>query len=176
MNESTPGVRQARIRAEGFEATLERALVHPSTSIAHLISMVGPREAVRAIWAKGIGGYGDVRLEEDGRVSRVRASDVVMRQSKLPCGATHLLVASKAVLEGEVLIARSGEELEERVWRSILRICPTPLHPTWRGFVLGAITIHPLEAFGDVRGAWLEGVNSLGARVRECVKEGSLCA
>ena len=166
----------ARIRAEGFEAILECALIQPSTGIAHLISMLGPREAVRAIWAKGIGGYGDVRLEEDGRVQRVRASDVVMRQTKLPSGATHLLVSSKALLEGEVLIARTPEELEERIWRAVLRVCPTPLHPSWRGFVLGAISVHPLEVFGHVHGTYLEGVDDLGLRVRQAVKEGSLCA
>ena len=112
----------ARIRAEGFEAILECALVQPSSGIAHLISMLGSREAVRAIWAKGIAGYGDVRLEADGRVQRVRASDVVMRQTKLPGGATHLLVSSKALLEGEVLIARTSEELEERIWRAVLLV------------------------------------------------------
>lgn len=166
----------ARIRAEGFEAILECALIQPSTGIAHLISMLGPREAVRAIWAKGIGGYGDVRLEQDGRVQRVRASDVVMRQAKLPSGATHLLVSSKALLEGEVLIARTPKELEERIWRSVLKTCPTPLHPSWRAFVLGAISVHPLEVFGDVHGAYLEGVDELGLRVRQAVKEGTLCA
>ena len=166
----------ARIRAEGFEAILERALIQPGSNLAHVISMVGPREAVRAIWAKGIAGYGDVRLEAEGRVSRVRTLDVVMRQTKLPSGATHLLVTSKAVLEGQVLIARSPEELEERIWRAVLRDCPTPVHPDWRGFVLEAISVNRLEAFGDAHGAWLEGLDGLGLRVREAIKGGVLCA
>ncbi len=165
----------SRITAQGFEALLERALLHPDSRAAHLLSIVGPREAVRALWAKGISGH-EVLISSAGRFRRPTFYNMTMRQQKLPSGATHLLVASKAVLAGRVIVARTGAELEDRVWASIQRGCRTPLHASWRDFALERVARVELESFGPVLGCALEGLDRFGGLVREAVKAGVLCA
>ncbi len=163
-----------RIICKNFEGVVDRALVHQG-GMVRVLSIVGSREAVRAIWARTVQGE-QALISNHGEYQRVFVRDSSMRQQRLPCGSVHLLITAKRVMDGLTLIARDDAELEDRVWAAVQRHCATPLHPSWQKFVLQQVKTSSLRVVGAIRGCDLGSLEQLGASVRDAVKEGVLCA
>lgn len=163
-----------RITCKNFEGVVDRAVLHQS-GVARVLSLVGSREAVRAIWARTVQGE-QALISDAGEYQRVFVRDASMRQQRLPCGSVHLLITAKRVTDGLTLIARDDAELEERVWAAVQRHCATPLHASWKAFALSQVKTSSLHTFGEIRGCDLGSLEGLGSSVRDAVKEGMLCA
>jgi hypothetical protein len=164
-----------RLISKGFEVILECALLHPGNGMARVLSMIGTREAVRAIWARAVQGEQPL-ITGNGAYHHVRLKDASMRQQRLPCGSVHLLVVAKRVTDGFTLIARDQAELEDRLWASMQRHCAIPLHPNWRAFALERVRGTPLLEIGTIAGCDLGSLEDLASSVRSAVKAGELCA
>lgn len=163
-----------RVICKNFEALVDRALLHENGG-ARVLSIVGSREAVRAIWARTVQGE-QALITDAGEYHRVFVRDASMRQQRLPCGSVHLLITAKRVTEGLTLIARDDAELEDRVWSAVQRHCATPLHSSWKAFVMQEVKTSSLQVIGAIRGCDLGSLEQLGSSVRQAVKEGILCA
>jgi hypothetical protein len=163
-----------RILCKNFEAVVDRAVLHEG-GLVRVLSIVGSREAVRAIWARTVQGE-QALISDVGEYQRVLVRDATMRQQRLPCGSVHLLVTAQRVLDGLTLIARDDAELEGRLWAAVQRHCATPLHANWKAFVLSQVKTLNLRVIGNIRGCDLGSLEQLGSSVRDAVKGGALCA
>jgi hypothetical protein len=167
-------VNAPRIICKNFEALVDRALLHEN-GLVRVLSIVGSREAARAIWARTVQGEGAL-ISDHGEYARVVVRDAAMRQQRLPCGSMHLLITAQRVMDGLTIIARDDAELEERIWAAVQRHCATPLHADWKAFALAQVKTSSLRVFGEICGCDLGPLEGLGASVRQAVKEGTLCA
>jgi hypothetical protein len=163
-----------RITCKHFEALVHRAVLHENGAV-RVLSIVGAREAVRAIWARTVQGE-HALITDAGEYHRVLVRDAAMRQQRLPCGSVHVLITAQRVTEGLTLIARDDRELEDRVWAAVQRHCATPLHSSWKAFALQEVKPSSLHTIGAIRGCDLGSLEALGSSVRQAVKEGILCA
>lgn len=96
----------ATVKAKGFRCYAEEAIFSGSREgYTHLLSLVGTREAVKAVWARLMKGEGALLVDA--------ARSVVVRMDpqgggkllseRLPSGAFHGLLLSHALLRGLVL-------------------------------------------------------------------------
>ena len=128
----------ATVKAKGFRCYAEEAIFSGSREgYTHLLSLVGTREAVKAVWARLMKGEGALLVDA--------ARSVVVRMDpqgggkllseRLPSGAFHGLLLSHTVLQGDVVVGEHETELPRRFYRHLCAQLRLPLHPAWAGWL-----------------------------------------
>jgi len=124
------------IKIKGFRCSVEEAVFsNGKDGFAHVLSLVGSREAVKAIWArlmKGEAGY----LDTGPQVKVVRMNTFEggrLLIERLPSGAFHGLLLSQAVLRGELVLSEKEEDLPARFFHYLTQKLRLPLHSDWQG-------------------------------------------
>lgn len=122
------------IKTKGFACHVDEAVFGTSREgYAHLLSLVGSREAVKAIWARLMKGETAV-LYDDVRSWSVRMNPQdggKLLTERLPSGAFHGLLLSQTVLRGELVICEQEADLPGRFYSLLSRQLRLPLHHTW---------------------------------------------
>ena len=123
------------IRIKGFRCAVEEAVFsNGKESYAHVVSLVGSREAVKAVWArlmKGEAAY----LDTGPQVKTVRMNTFEggkLLTERLPSGAFHGLLLSKTLLSGELVVGEREEDLPVRFFHLLTQKLRLPLHSDWR--------------------------------------------
>lgn len=126
------------IKIKGFRCCVEEAVFsNGKDGFAHVLSLVGSREAVKAVWArlmKGEAAY----LDTGPQVRAVRMNTVggsKLLTERLPSGAFHGLLLSKALLGGELVLCEKEEHLPARFYHYLTQKLRLPLHSDWRGWL-----------------------------------------
>jgi len=133
----------------GFKVLVESAAVGKNHApnddlpqvVPALLSLVGAREAVRALrarFARGDDFHTPIYLidEKGGRLAKLSlgwgpTKDKFKGFTETRGNRMHLLFVVNDVLEGNVVFARSPEELEERLAAALTNLLPLPTHPSW---------------------------------------------
>ena len=123
------------LKTKGFACHVDEAVFGTGReSYAHLLSLVGSREAVKAIWARLMKGETTV-LHNEVRTYSVRMNPRdggKLLTERLPSGAFHGLLLSKTVLRGELVICEHEEDLPECFYTLLSRQLRLPLHNSWK--------------------------------------------
>lgn len=123
------------LKTKGFACHVDEAVFGTSREgYAHLLSLVGSREAVKAIWARLMKGETTV-LHNEVRTYSVRMNPQdggKLLTERLPSGAFHGLLLSKTVLRGELVICEREEDLPGRFYTLLSRQLRLPLHNSWK--------------------------------------------
>lgn len=126
------------IKVKGFRCYLEEAVFSSGKEgYAHVLSLVGSREAVKAIWARLMKGE-EAYLSNDAQLRTVRMNAVdggKLLTERLPSGAFHGLLLSNALLQGVVLVCGFEHELPGRFYRLLSERLRLPLHVAWSGWL-----------------------------------------
>jgi hypothetical protein len=126
------------IKVKGFRCSVEEAVFSSGKEgYAHVLSLVGSREAVKAVWARLM--KGEAAYLENGeqfRAVRMNTSEgAKLLTERLPSGAFHGLLLSKAVLGGELLLCKHEADLPGRFYHLLAQKLRLPLHSDWRGWL-----------------------------------------
>ena len=123
------------IRIKGFRCSVEEAVFsNGKEGYAHVVSLVGSREAVQAVWArlmKGEAAY----LDAGSQVRTVRMNTEgggKLLTERLPSGAFHGLLLSKALLNGELVLCEKEEDLPASFFHLLTQKLRLPLHSDWQ--------------------------------------------
>ena len=126
------------VRIKGFRCSVEEAVFsNGKDGYAHVLSLVGSREAVKAVWArlmKGEAAY----LETGPQARTVRMNTEGggrLLTERLPSGAFHGLLLSQVVLLGELVLCEREEDLPARFFHLLTRKLRLPLHRDWQGWL-----------------------------------------
>ncbi len=126
------------IKIKGFRCSVEEAVFsNGKDGFAHVLSLVGSREAVKAVWArlmKGEAAY----LDTGPQIKVVRMNTFEggkLLTERLPSGAFHGLLLSKALLRGDLVLCEREEDLPERFFHYLTRKLRLPLHSAWRNWL-----------------------------------------
>ena len=126
------------IKIKGFRCPVEEAVFsNRKDGFAHVLSLVGSREAVKAVWArlmKGEAAY----LDTGPQVKAVRMNTLEggkLLTERLPSGAFHGLLLSQVVLRGELVLCKKEEELPTSFYTVLTRMLRLPLHKDWRDWL-----------------------------------------
>jgi hypothetical protein len=119
---------------KGYRCVVEDYVLgdHHARTHAHLLSLVGTREAVRAIWAR-LMKHEDATLHAEKLMSIGMAAHMggKLYTQRLPSGAYHGLLIGLACLSQRVLLSPQAEELPGRFHKHLLDTLRLPLHPLW---------------------------------------------
>jgi hypothetical protein len=126
------------IKIKGFRCAVEEAVfASGKDGFAHVLSLIGSREAVKAVWARLM--KGEAAYLENGeqfRAVRVNTYDgAKLLTERLSSGAFHGLLLSKALLSGELVLCEREEDLPARFFHLLTRKLRLPLHSAWRGWL-----------------------------------------
>jgi len=126
------------IKIKGFRCSVEEAVFsNRKESYVHVLSLAGSREAVKAVWArlmKGEAAYLD--MGQQVRAARMNTLEGgKLLTERLPSGAFHGLLLSKALLNGELVLCEREEELPARFYTVLTRMLRLPLHRDWRDWL-----------------------------------------
>ena len=123
------------VRIKGFRCAVEEAVFsNGREGYAHVLSLVGTREAVKAVWArltKGEAAY----LDAGPQVKTVRMNTYEggkLLIERLPSGAFHGLLLSQVVLRGELVLCEREEELPSRFVHYLTQKLRLPFHRDWQ--------------------------------------------
>ncbi len=169
------------IKIKGFRCSVEEAVFsNGKDGYAHVLSLVGSREAVKAVWArlmKGEAAY----LDTGPQVKAVRMNTFEggkLLTERLPSGAFHGLLLSKALLSGELVLCEREEDLPARFFHYLTQKLRLPLHSDWRGWLWEhALTTSMVEQISSQRLHAYEvnlSVFELEAEVRQALLAGEL--
>lgn len=123
------------IRIKGFRCSTEEAVFsNGKDGYAHILSLVGSREAVKAVWArlmKGEAAYLDIGPQvKSVRMNTYEGGKLLTE--RLPSGAFHGLLLSQVVLRGELVLCEREEDLPARFFHLLTQKLRLPLHSDWR--------------------------------------------
>jgi hypothetical protein len=126
------------IKIKGFRCSVEEAVFsNRKDGFAHVLSLAGSREAVKAVWArlmKGEAAYLD--MGQQVRATRMNTLEGgKLLTERLPSGAFHGLLLSNALLRGELVLCEKEEELPAHFYTVLTRMLRLPLHRDWRGWL-----------------------------------------
>lgn len=126
------------LKVKGFSCSVDEAVFsNRRDGYAQLISLVGSREAVKAIWArlmKGEAAY--LYTGSETRAVRMNTSDGArLLTERLPSGAFHGLLLSKSVLRGELVVCQHEQDLPTRFFHLLTQQLHLPLHDTWKDWL-----------------------------------------
>ncbi len=126
------------IKIKGFRCSVEEAVFESrKDGFVHVLSLVGSREAVKAVWArlmKGEAAYLD--LGQQVRAVRMNTEGGgKLLTERLPSGAFHGLLLSRVLLRGELVLCEKEEDLPARFFHYLTQKLRLPLHNTWRGWL-----------------------------------------
>ena len=126
------------IRIKGFRCSVEEAVFsNGRDGYAHVLSLVGSREAVKAVWArlmKGEAAY----LDAGPQVRTVQMNTYEggkLLTERLPSGAFHGLLLSQVVLRGELVLCEREADLPARFFHLLTQKLRLPLHSDWQGWL-----------------------------------------
>jgi hypothetical protein len=126
------------IKIKGFRCSVEEAVFsNGKDGFAHVLSLVGSREAVKAVWArlmKGEAAY----LDTGPQIKVVRMNTFEggkLLTERLPSGAFHGLLLSKALLRGDLVLCEREEDLPARFFHLLTKKLRLPLHSDWRDWL-----------------------------------------
>lgn len=126
------------IKVKGFRCSVEEAVFSSGKEgYAHVLSLVGSREAVKAVWARLMNSEAAyLETGEQFRAVRVNTCDgAKLLTERLPSGAFHGLLLSKAVLRGELLLCEHEADLPARFYHHLTQKLRLPLHDAWRDWL-----------------------------------------
>lgn len=126
------------IKVKGFSCSVDEVVFSTHRNgVAQLVSLVGSREAVKAVWArlmKGEAAY--LYTGSETRAVRMDTSDGArLLTERLPSGAFHGLLLSKSLLRGELVICETEEELPGRFYTLLSGQLRLPLHDLWKAWL-----------------------------------------
>ena len=126
------------IKIKGFCCSVEEAVFsNRKDGFAHVLSLVGSREAVKAVWArlmKGEAAYLD--MGQQVRAARMNTAEGgKLLTERLPSGSFHGLLLSNALLRGELVLCEKEEELPAQFYTVLTRMLRLPLHSDWQGWL-----------------------------------------
>ena len=126
------------VKIKGFRCSVEEAVFsNGKDGFAHVLSLVGSREAVKAVWArlmKGEAAY----LDTGPQVQVVRMNTEgggKLLTERLPSGAFHGLLLSRVVLNSELVLCEREEGLPACFLHLLTRKLRLPLHRDWQGWL-----------------------------------------
>ncbi len=126
------------IKIKGFRCSVEEAVFsNGKDGFAHVVSLVGSREAVKAVWArlmKGEAAY----LDTGPQIKVVRMNIFEggkLLTERLPSGAFHGLLLSQPLLRGELVLCEKEEDLPAHFYNVLTRMLRLPLHKDWRDWL-----------------------------------------
>lgn len=122
------------IKVKGFRCFVDEAVFsNQKGDFAQLVSLVGSREAVKALWARLM--KGEAAYFENGEQFRAvkmnTAEGAKLLTERLPSGAFHGLLLSRALLQGEMVLCEYEADLPTRFYHYLTRKLRLPLHDTW---------------------------------------------
>lgn len=126
------------LEMKGFRCVVEEAVISSGRNgYAQLLSLVGTREAVRAIWARLMKGEAAHLYTGSGaRTVQMKAWEgSKLLCERLPSGAFHGLLLANALLQGDVLLCEREKELPARFYRLLTQKLRLPLHEAWQGWL-----------------------------------------
>ena len=122
------------VKIKGFSCTAEEAVfVNGQDAFAHVLSLVGTREAVKAVWARLMKGESAVMID-DASSRGVRMNTFgggKLLTERLPSGTFHGLLLSRVVLQGELVLGEHEADLPARYFRGLNDKSRLPLHRDW---------------------------------------------
>ena len=127
------------IKIKGFRCSVEEAVFsNRKDGYAHVLSLAGSREAVKAVWArlmKGEAAYLEMGPQQvkTARMNTVEGAKLLTE--RLPSGAFHGLLLSQPLLRGELVLCEKEEELPERFYTVLTRMLRLPLHKDWQDWL-----------------------------------------
>ena len=123
------------IKIKGFRCSVEEAVfTSRKDGYAHVLSLAGSREAVKAVWARLMKGEA-AHFENGAQFRTVKMNTTEgakLLTERLPSGAFHGLLLSNALLRGELVLCEKEEELPERFYTVLTRMLRLPLHKDWQ--------------------------------------------
>ncbi len=126
------------IKIKGFRCSVEDAVFSNGTEeYAHVLSLVGSREAVKAVWARLMKGE-TAYLDTGPQVRAARMNTYEggrLLTERLPSGAFHGLLLSKALLSGELVLCEREEDLPARFYNVLTQKLRLPLHKDWQDWL-----------------------------------------
>lgn len=169
------------IKIKGFRCSVEEAVFsNRKDGFAHVLSLVGSREAVKAVWArlmKGEAAYLD--MGQQVRAARMNTAEGgKLLTERLPSGAFHGLLLSTALLQGELVLCKREEELPAHFYTVLTRKLRLPLHRDWRDWLWEhALSTGMVEQMASQRLHAFEvnlSVCNLEAKVRQALLAGEM--
>ena len=131
------------LKTKGFTCHVDEAVFGTGREgYAHLLSLVGSREAVKAIWARLMKGETTV-LHNEVRTHSVRMNPRdggKLLTERLPSGAFHGLLLSKTVLRGELVICEHEEGPAGALLHAVVPAAPPAAARLVEDLVVGART------------------------------------
>ena len=123
------------VKIKGFRCSVEEAVFsNGKDGFAHVLSLVGSREAVKAVWArlmKGEAAYLDIGPQiRTVRMNTYEGGKLLTE--RLPSGAFHGLLLSQVALRGELVLCEREEDLPARFFHLLTQKLRLPLHRDWR--------------------------------------------
>lgn len=122
------------IKVKGFRCFVEEAVYTVKRdAYVQVLSLVGSREAVKAVWARLL--KDEAAYLEEGTGTRILRFNVFDKgrlfTERLPSGAFHGLLLATAVLQGQILVCEHEAELPERFYKLLRNQLKLPLHSLW---------------------------------------------
>lgn len=145
------------IQMAGYSALVDEAVVNSSnhSAILQLLSMVGSREAVRAIWARLLRFDTAALRDERGKGEMVRleqAHNASFYTQRLPSGAYHGLLVAPTVISRECLLAETEADLPRQYLAYLHDHVALPLSKEWAGWLWQhALTNEYVSKLGSLR-------------------------
>ena len=128
------------IKVKGFRCFVEEAVCTTQRdAVVQVLSLVGSREAVKAVWARLL--KGETAYLEEGTGTRALRFNVFdkgkLLTERLPSGAFHGLLLSAAALQGQILLCERENELPGRFYNLLCNQLKLPLHHSWADWLWG---------------------------------------
>lgn len=126
------------IKVKGFRCFVEEAVcTEGRDAVVQVLSLVGSREAVKAVWVRLL--KGEAAYLEEGAETRILRFNVFDKgklfTERLPSGAFHGLLLATAVLQGQILVCEREAELPERFYKLLCNQLKLPLHSSWAAWL-----------------------------------------
>lgn len=122
-----------RLTVKGYTAQLDELISEPGGERAHLVSIAGTREAVRAIWARLINGESVTHWHDSSRQAFVTLAQrgAKLHGVRLPSGAYHALITTPSISDGSIILAQHANDLPTAYLNAIKRSSRVPMHHMW---------------------------------------------
>ncbi len=126
------------ISTKGFLCSVDEAAYSSSREgYAHILSLVGSREAVWAVLSKLMTGH-SAHIQSGNEYRTVRLNTVETGKvltERLPSGSFHGLYLSRALQDGWVLVGAAEPELPGRFYTLLNTHLRLPLHVAWKDWL-----------------------------------------
>ena len=126
------------LQVKGFRCLVDEAVfLNRPGGYAHLVSLVGTREAVKAVWARLMKGEAAfLYTGSETRPVRIETLNAAkLLTERLPSGAFHGLLLSHKVLSGELVLCETEAELPTRFFHLLTQALNLPLHDAWKDWL-----------------------------------------